>query len=135
MKKEIVIFCFFVLMSCKSNLNKGLFDVNYKVFKKEIVSELTLFHGVYESDTVLFVMKKLDYESCKNKYKYISKIELKQITFYKIDKDTINFSFKIKDANNQFLVNSSIGEPGKKRKSYYSYKSFPYLIENCSSFK
>ena len=109
-------------------------DEKFNILKIEIVNNVLLIHTANKSDSVLFVCENLDIIKCFKTKQKISNFKLNKVPYIITNKDTIYFTYKIKDSNNQNSILSSQGKPWKTKKNrvIYSYKSFPYLVNDCS---
>ena len=127
----IIIFLFF---SCNSNVKIHDKKINYKIFRQEKILDVILLHAENNKDSILFLVKEQYFKSCERN-KYIIKTRFSNKAEIYVNKnDTIFFHHEKLDVNNEFRIKSGIGKPGKTKNSIYSYRSYPYMLYDCSNF-
>jgi hypothetical protein len=118
--------------TCKKNFDS---DKKYYIFKKETFNHFMLIHAINDNDSVLFISNNKKVTKCVENYNYLLNDKLSQVPFFVANSDTIYFRYNSRDINNLMNIVSGYGKPGQKTTTIYSYKSFPYLLENCSNFR
>lgn len=135
MKLPFFLFLFF-LISCTS-LNKVDNTIKYKYVSKISLVDNDLLTYSREADTILIVIKKDLSKKCTNlKFVILDDLKMKKISNLKDNNKTIDFHYIIKSTDGlkvktgNFAPNNTL-----KNETIYSYKSFPYLIENCEQIR
>lgn len=132
--KKIFFLFFAIFLSCKSNESLKNRELKYKIFKEEKLLDFFLFHAENNKDSVLFIIKEKDLKPCIKPSFVIKKESLKSIEKLTSSKDTIYFYYSSSTVNDNLKIKSSTGKPGQNNQLIYSYKNYPYLINDCYHF-
>lgn len=132
--KKIFFLFLAIFLSYKSNESLKNRELKYKIFKEEKLLDFFLFHAENNKDSVLFIIKKKDLKSCIKPLFIIKKENLKSIEKLTSSKDTIFFYYSSFTVNDNLKIKSSTGKPNQNNQLIYSYKSYPYLINDCYHF-
>lgn len=124
----------FLIISCSAKKNDFHTGNNYKIFKEEKISDITLFHAFNKNDTLVFIMKNSELLYCTKKNYINKKYDLDIVHLYTNMNDTVYFIHKKLDTNNSLKINSSIGKPGEKTNTILTYNNSPYLLRDCRNF-
>ncbi len=130
--KKLLFILIFLIFSCVPNKNR--FDnthSKYKIFKEEKKLDVTIFHAYNNNDTLVFLIKNNELLKCPNRNYISKKNSLEEIYFYNYQTDTIFFYHEKNDLNNNLKINSGHGKPWKEKQVIKTYKSNPYLLNDC----
>jgi hypothetical protein len=118
--------------------NSSEIQEGYKYISKVELFENELLSYSNGTDSILVVVNKDIFKNCNNP----SLIQLKDSTIKRItqlkDKDKIfHFYFKMKSVNNDLDISVYNFTPidTLQKELIFSYRSFPYHIENCKQLK
>jgi len=141
MKNSIICSSFILFLfisSCALKHNSYEIQEGYKYISKVELFENELVSYSKGTDTILVVVNKDIFKNCNNS----SFIQLKDSTIKRItqlkDKDKIfHFYFKMKSVNNDLDISVYNFSPIEtlQKELIFSYRSFPYHIENCKQLK
>jgi len=129
---------FLLISSCALKHNSSEIQDGYKYISKVELFENELVSYSKGTDTILVVVNKDVFKNCNNSsFIQLKDSAIKRITQLK-DKDKIfHFYFKMKSVNHDLDISVYNFSPMDtlQKEVIFSYRSFPYHIENCNQFK
>ena len=133
MTKRFFPILFLVTLSCatsKKHINKP-----YKLIKAEDSLGFNFLTFTSKVDTIMAVIPNNEYRFCKKrKFRKFNDTTYKKVNNVGNDSISIKFYFTV-ETNKGFRINAGEFAPGDVKNMIYSYKDFPYFIDDCQPFK
>ncbi|MBF00046.1 MAG: hypothetical protein CMP77_08710 [Flavobacterium sp.] len=135
----------FLFLSCKSSKSEPCQEC-FEIFKKEVYDNYVVYFANKENDTLSFIADINSLKGCKSNFTKIDKKLLNPV-YDLMDRsnhkyivtsqgDTLNFIFRLWDANHMFQVTVSDSAHNKSyRKEIFTYDNLPYFIDECKALK
>lgn len=134
----LLVILFFLISSCSVKHYYDEIHDRYSFISKVELFENELLNYSKGSDTILVVINKRVLRNCSySNFLVLNDSSIKRIDQLKDNDRIFNFYYKMKSINNdlEVLVYNFSPIDTLKTEKIYSYKSLPFLIENCKQFK
>ena len=119
--------------SCKAK--KTFIETPYQLIKSEKTWRYNLLTYKKNSDTILAVIPNEVYKNCnKSNFKFFNDTSYKKVSGVGMESIFMNFYYKVETTNGQ-EINAGDFAPGDIKDMIYSYRDFPYFINDCQPFK